>query len=173
MHLQDRRTPILGDEQYGSVEWNHRYRHVMSTSLTRPLLHAYSVQFTHPFTHKRVSITAPIPLDMRRLIAKIEREHGALSFGERVMDEKTGLLCGGTDVWEKAHLGESHAAHTHLSLPTGSGGTPVHNVHTHDVERESTRSLVVGGGHVPLDRLRLLDEHWTSVVLPEDEEFLE
>ena len=42
VHLQHRRTPILGDDAYGSEDWNRRY--LRSHGIRRPLLHAYQVK---------------------------------------------------------------------------------------------------------------------------------
>jgi 23S rRNA pseudouridine1911/1915/1917 synthase len=48
VHLKHRRTPILGDEDYGNREWNNKI--FRSDKINRPLLHAYETEFEHPFT---------------------------------------------------------------------------------------------------------------------------
>lgn len=48
VHLKERRTPIAGDEAYGTAEWNKKL--ARSDNIHRPLLHAYETEFTHPFT---------------------------------------------------------------------------------------------------------------------------
>lgn len=58
VHLKHKGTPILGDGVYGNASINTKYK------ATRQLLHAYKLAFTHPFTHKPVSFTAPVPADM-------------------------------------------------------------------------------------------------------------
>jgi len=62
VHLKERRTPIIGDDAYGSAEWNKKL--LRSDSVRRPLLHAYETEFTHPFTGENVVIRAPVPDDM-------------------------------------------------------------------------------------------------------------
>ena len=50
VHLQHRRTPILGDETYGNLDWNKKAN--LAHGIDRPLLHAYETEFIHPFTGK-------------------------------------------------------------------------------------------------------------------------
>lgn len=69
VHLQDRKTPILGDDAYGDKEWNKRYQR--SHKIGRPLLHAYEMEFSHPFTGEFTTLRAPVPLDMQTIITKI------------------------------------------------------------------------------------------------------
>lgn len=52
VHLSLLGAPILGDSQYGN-----RYK----KGIKRMYLHAHKVLFTHPFTKKKMTITAPIP----------------------------------------------------------------------------------------------------------------
>jgi 23S rRNA pseudouridine1911/1915/1917 synthase len=58
VHLKYRQTPILGDDTYGSDEWNHKYRKILSKTSEsveeRPLLHSYETEFVHPFTGKSI-----------------------------------------------------------------------------------------------------------------------
>jgi len=59
VHLKYRQTPILGDDTYGTADWNNKYRKVVmkSTDATgeRPLLHSYRTEFEHPFSGKSIS----------------------------------------------------------------------------------------------------------------------
>ncbi|CAM9610191.1 unnamed protein product, partial [Hapterophycus canaliculatus] len=77
VHLQHRRTPVLGDEVYGNKDWNRRLQ--QSTGMTRPLLHARSLEFKHPTTGEVVSLVAPLPADIeavvRRIYPQVEDEH--------------------------------------------------------------------------------------------------
>ena len=50
--------PILGDTLYGSA----------SNLITRQALHAYKIDFIHPITKENITITAPLPEDMQKLI---------------------------------------------------------------------------------------------------------
>ena len=52
VHLKERRTPIAGDEAYGTAEWNKKL--ARSDNIHRPLLHAYETEFTHPFTGQSI-----------------------------------------------------------------------------------------------------------------------
>ncbi|CAM9452794.1 unnamed protein product [Discosporangium mesarthrocarpum] len=69
VHLQHRRTPVLGDEIYGNRDWNRRL--LQSTGVTRPLLHAYALNFTHPGTGEVISLCASLPEDMAKIVARI------------------------------------------------------------------------------------------------------
>lgn len=67
--LQHRRTPILGDEVYGNKDWNRRLQ--QSTGMTRPLLHAHSLEFKHPKTGDLISLIAPLPADIASVVRRI------------------------------------------------------------------------------------------------------
>lgn len=67
--LQHRRTPVLGDEVYGNKDWNRRLQ--QSTGLTRPLLHARSLEFKHPGTGELISLAAPLPADVAAVVKRI------------------------------------------------------------------------------------------------------
>ena len=58
VHLKHRCTPILGDDTYGSADWNRKYDRETKSSYTpgRPLLHAYETEFMHPFTNELMTI---------------------------------------------------------------------------------------------------------------------
>lgn len=51
VHCQTAGFPVAGDRKYGST----------SNPLKRLGLHAHTLQFIHPFTHKTIKITAPLP----------------------------------------------------------------------------------------------------------------
>lgn len=68
-YLQHRRTPVLGDDVYGNKDWNRRLQ--QSTGLTRPLLHAHSLEFKHPSTGELISIVAPLPADIEAVVRRI------------------------------------------------------------------------------------------------------
>jgi hypothetical protein len=65
VHLKERRTPILGDDVYGNMDWNKKFE------IDRPLLHAYETQFIHPLRKKSLQLVAPVPDDMNVLIKRI------------------------------------------------------------------------------------------------------
>lgn len=66
VHLQDRRTPVYGDDVYGLNDWNKK----LSTThqITRPLLHAYIMEIDHPTTGERMQFRAPMADDMLRIV---------------------------------------------------------------------------------------------------------
>lgn len=66
-HLASIRHPIVGDKIYGvkKVENN------LIKNIKRQMLHAFKLLFTHPYTGKKISITAPIPHDFEYLLKKI------------------------------------------------------------------------------------------------------
>lgn len=55
VHMQHRKTPILGDPVYGSKKVNEKY------SLTHQLLHAWRVELIHPKTGELLRLEAPVP----------------------------------------------------------------------------------------------------------------
>jgi len=64
VHLQYCQAPVLGDDLYGVTDVNRRFR----SSVLRPLLHSYELQFKHPVTDQSCRFLSPIPSDMRRII---------------------------------------------------------------------------------------------------------
>lgn len=69
VHLQDRRTPVYGDDVYGLEVWNKRLSKVHK--ITRPLLHAYTLEIKHPITGELMNFRAPLPADMQKIIRTI------------------------------------------------------------------------------------------------------
>mmetsp|Transcript_26221 Transcript_26221/g.32330 ORF Transcript_26221/g.32330 Transcript_26221/m.32330 type:complete len:490 (+) Transcript_26221:121-1590(+) len=62
VHLQDRTTPIFGDDVYGFSDWNKRL--FKSHGIQRPLLHAFRLELNHPITGKKMIFRAPMADDM-------------------------------------------------------------------------------------------------------------
>jgi 23S rRNA pseudouridine1911/1915/1917 synthase len=60
VHLAAIGHPIVGDAVYGEARLSRAL-------LRRQALHAESIAFRHPATGERVSFTAPLPPDLRRL----------------------------------------------------------------------------------------------------------
>lgn len=65
VHMRYRGAPVLGDPIYGSPSANKRY------SVQRQMLHAESMQFTHPMTGAPIKLLAPLPADMRMIVGQI------------------------------------------------------------------------------------------------------
>lgn len=61
VHCQSCQHPIVGDKKYGS----------MINPLKRLCLHAASLSFLHPMTHKKMVFTSPIPQDFQKLVRDI------------------------------------------------------------------------------------------------------
>jgi 23S rRNA pseudouridine1911/1915/1917 synthase len=69
VHLQDRHTPIYGDDVYGIADWNKRL--LKAHGIQRPLLHAYRLEVDHPVTGERMTFVAPMADDMKKLSKNI------------------------------------------------------------------------------------------------------
>jgi 23S rRNA pseudouridine1911/1915/1917 synthase len=62
VHLQDRHTPVYGDDVYGLQDWNKRLS--KTHKIQRPLLHAYKLEIGHPVTGEKMVFVAPLAGDM-------------------------------------------------------------------------------------------------------------
>ena len=62
VHLQDRHTPIYGDDVYGISDWNKRL--LKAHGIERPLLHAHRLEINHPMTGEHMVFVAPMAEDM-------------------------------------------------------------------------------------------------------------
>ena len=69
VHLQDRHTPIYGDDIYGIADWNKRLE--KTHGIRRPLLHAYRLEVDHPVTGERMTFMAPMADDMKKMAMNI------------------------------------------------------------------------------------------------------
>eukprot|EP00980_Cylindrotheca_fusiformis_P030174 scaffold24509_cov127-Cylindrotheca_fusiformis.AAC.5 len=69
VHLQDRNTPIYGDDVYGIEAWNKRLS--KTHGITRPLLHAYKLELNHPITGEEMVFKAPMAEDMKEIATRI------------------------------------------------------------------------------------------------------
>ena len=69
VHLQDRHTPIYGDDIYGLKDWNKRLAKMHQ--IERPLLHAYMLELEHPITGDMLSFRAPLADDMLQVTSAI------------------------------------------------------------------------------------------------------
>lgn len=69
VHLQDRHTPIYGDDIYGIADWNKRL--LKSHGIQRPLLHAYRLEIDHPVTGERLVFKAPMADDMHKIASTV------------------------------------------------------------------------------------------------------
>lgn len=63
IHLSDLGFPIIGDKLYGREKNGVPFR--------RQALHAERLEFTHPLTHAKMKVVAPVPKDMADLINRL------------------------------------------------------------------------------------------------------
>jgi len=68
VHMAHIGHPILGDLSYGNSLVNREFQR--KSEADRQMLHAHELTFTHPYTKKKLTITAEIPKDMSVLIEK-------------------------------------------------------------------------------------------------------
>ena len=69
-------NPILADDKYsGGIQkiksFHTDYAQLLKRTFkiaTRQMLHASSISFIHPMTNKKMSFSADIPLDMKKVI---------------------------------------------------------------------------------------------------------
>jgi 23S rRNA pseudouridine955/2504/2580 synthase len=63
VHLAHAGHPVLGDDKYGDFELNHRLE---KAGVRRLFLHAARLAFLHPITREKLSLSAPLPTEMKR-----------------------------------------------------------------------------------------------------------
>ena len=78
IHMASIGCPLAGDWLYGRED---------PDLIPRPALHAYALELDHPVTEKHLSLTAPIPSDMARLVPGLLAETACA--GEKI-DHKIG-----------------------------------------------------------------------------------
>lgn len=66
VHLQAVGMPLVGDPLYGGTARDGAWRE-------RPALHASRLEFTQPMTGVELRCMAPLPADLRRLVASLAR----------------------------------------------------------------------------------------------------
>lgn len=64
IHLSSIRHPIVGDKVYGPKKIEHN----LIKRVKRHMLHAYKIEFYHPFTKEKMIIRADIPQDFRNIL---------------------------------------------------------------------------------------------------------
>lgn len=68
VHMSYAGFPILGDATYGRLTLNAKMQ------IHRQLLHAQTLCFPHPITHRPLTLNAPIPLDIEKMLDLMRRE---------------------------------------------------------------------------------------------------
>lgn len=84
VHLSCIGNPIVGDTMYGGqiVAENVPPDTPEPFIFARQALHAYEITFTHPVSLESMTITAPLPADMKRLWSLIKKASGEQSVSE-------------------------------------------------------------------------------------------
>lgn len=68
--------PILGDRPHGCNKQNRYFKH--THGMTNMLLHAYHLEFVHPFTDRPISLHCPIPEHFQKAIKLLKLEHSSI-----------------------------------------------------------------------------------------------
>jgi 23S rRNA pseudouridine1911/1915/1917 synthase len=71
VHLAARGWPLVGDPAYGEPRWSQIIDPTLAATLRafpRQALHAWRVTLTHPITHDRLLLEAPVPSDFDGLL---------------------------------------------------------------------------------------------------------
>jgi len=68
-HFRHASHPVVGDTQHGDGKYNRLFRD--RYAIRRLLLHALSVEFSHPSTGATTRISAPLPEEMLRLFGEL------------------------------------------------------------------------------------------------------
>jgi 23S rRNA pseudouridine1911/1915/1917 synthase len=71
VHLAARGWPLVGDTAYGEPRWSQVADPALAAMLLafpRQALHAWRVAVTHPVTHDRLLLEAPVPRDLEGLL---------------------------------------------------------------------------------------------------------
>ena len=72
VHFSEHGFPLIGDPLYRTHWQPHKLDEEIRTQsklLTRPLLHAWRLEFEHPCTAQTLRLEAPIPFDIAAFIA--------------------------------------------------------------------------------------------------------
>ena len=69
VHLKALGHPLIGDPLYGEARWKGFARETRRPlqEFSRPALHAWRLQFTHPVSQQPMRFEAPIPADLKSL----------------------------------------------------------------------------------------------------------
>jgi 23S rRNA pseudouridine1911/1915/1917 synthase len=71
VHMAARGWPLVGDPTYGEPRWSQVIDPALAATLQafpRQALHAWRVAVTHPMTHDRLLLEAPVPRDLEGLL---------------------------------------------------------------------------------------------------------
>ena len=74
VHLSSIRHPIVGDELYGGKRFASTSLELWKKKISRPLLHAYSLSFRHPYTEELLTFSSPLPEDFARILSYLRHQ---------------------------------------------------------------------------------------------------
>ena len=74
VHLAHLGFPIAGDDKYGDFARN---KELMKQGLKRMFLHAHSISFNHPLSGEPLQLTAPLPPELAKFIARLDADTSA------------------------------------------------------------------------------------------------
>jgi 23S rRNA pseudouridine1911/1915/1917 synthase len=93
VHLASLGHPVAGDTLYGAPrllrETSSRKKSAAEPTLDRNFLHAAELEFQHPQSGKKVSVRAPLPLELTKFLAHVEDSAKA---GSAEAKAKRGLM---------------------------------------------------------------------------------
>jgi len=69
VHLSHLGFPIAGDDKYGDLARN---KELTKQGLKRMFLHAHSISFAHPLTGEPLRLSAPLPNELEKFIARLD-----------------------------------------------------------------------------------------------------
>jgi 23S rRNA pseudouridine955/2504/2580 synthase len=61
---------LAGDDKYGDFAWN---KVLVKQGLKRMFLHSFALGFVHPLTAERMSFESPLPADLARFVAQLDK----------------------------------------------------------------------------------------------------
>ncbi len=70
VHFKSIGHPVIGDPIYNI---KHSRKLSKSLGISRQFLHAQNLEFINPFDNKKISLTAPLPEDLKNIIFKLEQ----------------------------------------------------------------------------------------------------
>lgn len=73
LHLRGENHPIIGDRRYGDHRHNNMF--LANFQLDRLWLHSLIYTFSHPITNCELSIKAPLPIDFKAILKKINIDY--------------------------------------------------------------------------------------------------
>jgi 23S rRNA pseudouridine955/2504/2580 synthase len=75
VHAQSCGFPLVGDDKYGSYEFNEAVaKGLLGTPFKRMFLHACTLKFTHPVTGEALCIGCPLPPECEELLSVLGGE---------------------------------------------------------------------------------------------------